>query len=107
MPARWMAAGWCRAAGELASAWRREHDIYLAEAGKPEVKLGAGMDVALGSNAEGLWAVWTAEGAVEMWAAGKRSQLAEAGAFPAIVRAGDGGMLAAWEENGSIAVKKF
>jgi hypothetical protein len=92
--------------GELASAWRREHEIYLAEPGK-ETKLGPGMDVALGANAEGLFAVWTSEGAVEMYAAGKRSRVAEKGTFPAIVRGGDGGMIVAWEENGGIGVKKF
>jgi hypothetical protein len=91
--------------GELASAWRREHDIYLAEPGK-EVKLGPGMDVALGVKADGLFAVWTNEGAVEMYAAGKRSRVAEKGAFPSIIRAGDG-MIVAWEENGAIGVKRF
>ncbi len=91
--------------GELASAWRREHDIYLAEPGR-EVKLGPGMDVALAANADGLFAVWTNEGAVEMYASGKRSRVAEKGAFPAIIPAGDG-MIVAWEENGTIGVKRF
>ena len=44
---------------------RREHDIYLAEPGKPEIKLGAGQDVALAFNDQGLFAVWTAEGAIQ------------------------------------------
>ena len=102
-----MAAASWRANGQLASAWRREHDIYLAEAGKPEIKLGAGQDVALAANGQGLYAIWTAEGGIEMYAAGKATRLANAGAFPAIVTTPDGAMLAAWEENGTITVTRF
>jgi len=48
---------------KIASAWRREKDVYLAETGKPEIKLGTGQDVALGANNQGLYVVWsTADG---------------------------------------------
>jgi hypothetical protein len=93
--------------GKLSSAWRREHEIYLAEAGKAEIPLGAGQDVALGANAKGLHAIWNAGGAIQLYTAGKTEKLADAGAFPAIVTLGDGAMLAAWEENGAIALRKF
>jgi hypothetical protein len=93
--------------GRLSSAWRREHEIYLAEAGKAEIPLGAGQDVALGANAKGLHAIWNAGGAIQLYTAGKTEKLADAGAFPAIVTLGDGAMLAAWEENGAIALRKF
>ncbi|MCU1238324.1 MAG: glycosyl hydrolase, repeat-containing protein [Candidatus Solibacter sp.] len=92
--------------GAIASAWRREHDVYLAEAGKDEVKLGAGMDVALTAGEQGLYAVWTSAGGIELYAAGKRSRVAETGAFPAIVNVGDG-VLAVWEENGAIKGEKI
>ncbi len=93
--------------GKLSSAWRREHEIYLAEAGKAEIPLGAGQDVALGANAKGLHAIWNAGGAIQLYTAGKTEKLADAGAFPAMVTLGDGAMLAAWEENGAIALRKF
>jgi hypothetical protein len=93
--------------GRLSSAWRREHEIYLAEAGKAEIPLGAGQDVALGANAKGLHAIWNAGGAIQLYTAGKTEKLADAGAFPAIVTLGDGAMLAAWEENGAIGLRKF
>ena len=95
--------------GQLSSAWRRGHDIYLAPAGKPETKLGAGQDVALGANRLGLYAIWSTAGGIvaRLPGASENASLSNAGAFPAIVTMGDGGMLAAWEENGGIAVKRF
>jgi hypothetical protein len=91
--------------GQIASAWRREKDVYLAETGKPEIKLGAGQDVALGANNQGLYAVWsTATGLMaHLPNAGQASKLADTGAFPVIVALPDGAMLVAWEENGTIA----
>ena len=89
--------------GELASAWRREGEIYLAEAGK-ETKLGAGKDVALAANAQGLYAIWNAADGIALYAAGTREHLSQAGTFPSIVRLPDGGILCAWEENGAIAM---
>ena len=75
--------------GQIASAWRREHDIYLAAPGKPEVKVGSGQDVALGANAQGLYVVWSTPSGIALHAPGSAtpSQLSKAGAFPAIVDA--------------------
>lgn len=95
--------------GEIITAWRREKDIYLAHPGKPEVKLGAGQDVALASNAKGEYAVWTSAGAIVAMLPGASApaKLADVGAFPSIVALPDGAMLAAWEENGAIATKRL
>lgn len=95
--------------GRIISAWRREKDVYLAEAGKPEVKLGTGQDLALSANNQGIYAVWiTPEGIVaHLPGASQTTKLADAGAFPSIVTASDGAMIAAWEENGSISVTRM
>jgi hypothetical protein len=95
--------------GQLTSAWRREHDIYLAEAGKPEVKLGTGQDVALAANNQGFYAIWSTPAGIELHVPGGTgtTQLAKTGAFPAIVTLPDGTMLAAWEEDGAIGVTRL
>jgi hypothetical protein len=93
--------------GQLASAWRRESDIYLAESGKPEVKLGAGKDVALAANQKGFYAVWTGAGGIALYGAGQVMKLADKGGFPTIIRTGDGAMLAAWEDDGGIAITRL
>ena len=95
--------------GRITSAWRREKDVYLAEAGKPEIKLGAGQDVALGANNQGIYAVWSRpEGiAAHLPGASRVTALSPAGTFPAIVTAGDGAMVVAWEENGVISVTRM
>jgi len=93
--------------GQIASAWRREHDIYLAAPGKPEVKIGSGQDVAFGANSQGFYAAWSTPAGIALYAAGATSQLSSAGAFPAIVALPDGGMLVAWEEGGAIATARL
>ena len=95
--------------GEIVTAWRREHDIYLAHPGKPEVKLGPGMDVALAANRKGEYAVWTQGKSIQavLPDASTPVQLSETGAFPAILALPDGAMLAAWEENGTIATRRL
>lgn len=95
--------------GSIISAWRREKDIYLAESGKPERKLGPGQDVALGANNQGVYAVWsTPEGIVaHLPNADRVTSLSQTGGFPAMVTAPDGAMVVAWEENGSIATTRM
>ena len=96
-------------AGRIASAWRREHDIFLAEAGQPEVNLGAGQDVAFAANSHGFYAAWSTPSGIAMHAPGADhpSPLSSIGAFPAIVALPHGGMLVAWEENGAIATARL
>jgi hypothetical protein len=95
--------------GEIVSAWRREHDIYLAHPGKPEVKLGSGMDVALAVNAKGEYVVWNSNKAIVAMLPGGTApvRLSDTGAFPTILALPDGAMLAAWEEDGSIATRRL
>ena len=40
--------------GQVVSAWRRESDVYLAAAGKPERKIGSGKDVAIAAGPKGF-----------------------------------------------------
>ena len=95
--------------GQISSAWRRDHDVYLAAPGKPEVKIGSGQDVAFGAGSRGFYAAWRTPSGIELHAPGanRPSQLSSAGAFPAIVALSDGGMLVAWEENGAIAMARL
>jgi hypothetical protein len=94
--------------GQVASAWRRDHDIYLAMPGKPEVKIGTGQDVAFGANSRGFYTAWSTPSGVELLAPGSAhpSHLSDAGAFPAMVALPDGGMLVAWEEGSTIATAR-
>ena len=94
--------------GRVGSAWRRGQDVYLAEPGKPERKVGTGQDVAFGANAHGWYVMWSTPTGIEMMLpnATAVTKVSNAGAFPAIVATG-GGMLAAWEENGTIATVRF
>ncbi len=95
--------------GEIVTAWRREKDIYLARQGKPEAKLGPGQDVALAANAKGEYAIWTNGKGIDALLPGSSApaRLSETGAFPSIVALPDGAMLAAWEENGTIATRRL
>ena len=96
--------------GEIVSAWRREHDIYLGAPGKPEVKLGPGMDVALAVECQGrVRRLDQRQGASTRCCPARTAptRLSETGAFPAILALPDGAMLAAWEEDGSIATRRL
>jgi BNR/Asp-box repeat len=95
--------------GEIVTAWRREHDVYLSRPGQPEVRLGPGQDVAVAANRRGPYAVWSSAGAIEGMPPGASApvHLADHGAFPSIVALPDGAMLAAWEENGAIATRRI
>ena len=95
--------------GELVSAWRRDHDLYLAEPGKPDAKLGTGKDLALASNTKGLYTIWSTPNGIEARLPGSNAtvSLSTAGEFPSLVVLPDGAVLAAWEENGSIATRRL
>jgi hypothetical protein len=95
--------------GQIASAWRRDHDIYLAVTGKPEVKIGTGQDVAFGASSKGFYAAWSTAAGILLHApeAGEAARLSSGGAFPAMVALPDGGMLVAWEEGGAIVTARM
>lgn len=91
----------------VVTAWRREDGVFLAEPDMPETRIGTGKDVALAAGRDGVYAVWSHGARIEVWHAGKTSVLAEHGAFPAITSLPDGGVLAAWEENGAITWRRL
>jgi hypothetical protein len=91
--------------GVIVTAWRRDKDIFLAEGTAAEVRLGSGQDAALAAGEKGAYVVWTTPAGVAAHipgAAGIRA-LSAAGGFPALAALADGTVLAAWEENGTIA----
>jgi hypothetical protein len=95
--------------GEIVTAWRREHNVYLARPGRPEMDLGAGQDIALAEGKKGPVAAWVSGKEIRVLEPGAASPhaLAENGTFPSLVALPDGTVLAAWEENGAIATKRI
>ena len=92
--------------GKTVSVWRRMEDIYIAEPGKAEVKVGPGHDVMAASTGHSLWLLYVQGGKAMLWNDGKIQQVGEDVTFPALVALGDGRLLAAWEQGGAIVVKK-
>jgi len=94
-------------AGALVSIWRRENDVYLAEKSGAEKKLETGKDPAIAAGKDGVYAIWTADGAVRLRTPGatQPSTLAPQGAFPQLIGIPNGPMLAAWEDRGQIFVE--
>jgi hypothetical protein len=99
--------GIARDGGKTITAWRREEDIYVAEPGKPEQKLGPGKDVAIAASKDRFYAIWVGANGLEISTGGKPDVIAKEAAFPSIVALPGGGFLAAWEAGGSIAMKKL
>jgi hypothetical protein len=91
----------------MITAWRRDHEIFLASPGEKEVGIGEGVDVALTAAAEGVYAIWSTPLGVRALLPGKKDSitLAPKGAFPTITALRNGHALAAWEEGGSIRIK--
>ncbi len=93
----------------IVSAWRREHAVYLCEPGKAEVQIGEGQDAALAIGARGAYVIWSSpgRGIMARQPGGAAEMLAGSGAFPAAAALLDGGVLAAWEDGGAIAVQRL
>lgn len=90
----------------IVTAWRREHDLFLASPGGAETRLGSGMDVGIAGDARGVYAIWSSPSGIQAATAGKAPvTLAASGAFPTIVALADGRVLAAWEEDGKISIQ--
>lgn len=87
------------------TAWRREGDVYLAEPGKPETKLGEGKDVAVAASKGNIYVLWTRNEQLQLWKDGEAAPLAAKASFPAITVLPSGAVLAAWEESGGISLK--
>lgn len=90
--------------GKLVSAWRRDGEVFLAPAGKPETKIGSGKDVAITEGSKGPYVAWSSGPAIEVQIPGANapSQLASNGSYVNLTTLPDGSVLAAWESNGVI-----
>jgi hypothetical protein len=95
--------------GGLVSIWRRESDVYLAEPESPEQKIEAGKDASVTIGSAGVYAVWSANGAIHARMPGQAQpvELAAQGGFPQVITLPDGSALAAWEDHGRIELKKL
>ena len=91
----------------IVTAWRREHEIFLASPGMAETPIGSGRDVSITAGEHGLHAVWTSpNGSIQALIPGSPPvTIAPKGAFPNLVALPDGRDLAAWEIDGRISVQ--
>ena len=91
----------------IVTAWRRDHEIFLASPGEKEVGIGEGVDVAITAAPEGVYAVWSTPTGVRALLPGKKDSiiLAPRGKFPSIVALPNGHPLAAWEDDGKIQIQ--
>jgi hypothetical protein len=80
-------------------------DLYIAEPGKPEVKMGSGHDVAAAAAGGKLYLVYVKEGKAVLWSEGKTQEIGQDATFPTLTALPNGGLLAAWEQAGAITVK--
>lgn len=96
--------GIAHAGDRTVTAWRRDLDIFLAEPGQPETRLGKGHDVALAATREHTYALWVENSELISWIDGRSETLAAKAAMPAIAVLATGGALAAWEDAGGISV---
>jgi hypothetical protein len=95
--------------GRVVTAWRREHEIFLARPGEQETAIGAGVDVAIGAGERGVYAIWSTPGGIEAVLPGKSgpTTVSPKGSFPAIAALPNGGVLAAWEDAGKIEIRRL
>jgi hypothetical protein len=95
--------------GQPITAWRRDGEIFLAEPGKPESRIGKGKDVAIAAGNKGAYVAWSNGAAIEILAPGttQPTQLSTGGAFVNLIALPDGSALAAWESNGTIQIDRF
>lgn len=95
--------------GHVMTAWRREGNIFLAEPGKPETKVGVGKDVAIAHGKKGVYSAWSNGAGLEILTPGASAPvpLASEGAYVSLVGLPDGSVLAAWETHNSIDTKRL
>jgi hypothetical protein len=91
----------------VVTAWRREHEIFLAAPGEKEVGIGEGVDVAIAAAPDGVYAVWSTPAGIRALLPGKKESidLAPKGTFPNVVVLPTGRALAAWEDDGRIYIQ--
>ena len=93
--------------GTIWSAWRRDRDVFIHRMGSAEERLGAGADVAIAAGSKGIYVAWSQGPAIEIHVPGaaQPTRIAQEGAFVNLTPLADGSILAAWEQNGSIALQ--
>lgn len=99
--------GLTHSSGKTITAWRREADLFLAEPGKPETKIGRGRDIAVTASKAKTYAAWIEDNRLTLWVDGKTEPLAESASFPTLTALPDGGAIAAWEQDGGISVQRI
>jgi hypothetical protein len=99
--------GLARSGSGMITAWRRDSDVYLAAPGEQERKIGTGKDIALATHGNRIFAIWTQVGKIEAWISGKPEILSNNGAFPTLAPLADGSVMAAWEEDGAITLRRL
>lgn len=93
--------------GQTITAWRREGELFLAEPGKPEQKIGEGQDITVAASGDRLYGAWIAKGHLVEWSEGKTETLADSAAMPNMIGLDGGGVLVAWEDGDGIATRKI
>ncbi len=95
--------------GKVFTAWRRDGEIFVAEPGQAEQKVGAGKDVSLARSKRGTYLAWSHEASLQLLTpkATAPKELTPTGAFVTLLALPDGGVLAAWEAKGSVETKRL
>ena len=99
--------GLAASSNRIVTAWRRDSDVFLAEPGQAERQIGTGKDVALALDGGRTYVAWVEGSQVDVWTDGKVEVLSKSGAFPALSQLPGGGVLAAWEEDGAIQIRRL
>jgi BNR repeat-like domain len=93
--------------GQILTAWRRDGDLFMDVPGQPEQQIGTGKDVALAVSGGHRYAVWEDGPKIQSWRDGQMQVLSETGTFPSLCALPEGGVLAAWEQDGAIEFRRL
>jgi hypothetical protein len=99
--------GLVHAGTKTVAVWRRMEDLFMAEPGRPERKIGEGKDVTMAAAGDRIYAAWIKAGQLVLWTSGKQETVATQAAFPNLTALPGGGALLAWEENNGISLKRL
>ncbi len=92
----------------ILTAWLRDARAYLASPDQAERQVGTGKDVAVASSGrQDLCRLGDRHEGRDLWMDGKVEALVANGAFPSVTVLPNGGAPAAWEETGSIQIRRL
>ena len=98
--------GLAHRANTTVTAWRRDRTVYVDQPGQAERPVGEGKDVAVAISEKGPYVAWTGTSGIEIQGPGQEARsLCSGGNFPALTGLSRGGVLAAWEHDGSIQLR--